>query len=238
MWSLRVFSAKCDEISRCRYFMTEPSHQISITWASFRMAEAFVAYSHHLKKIVIGTRRLTKFWALVGGRTVSWERSPVSSGPRSMDITYCLPVPSYFPRVSSWWSNSKGASFSDESSFSDNKESSELICTLGSPGKFIPHSSEEGQQKEEAKCDEAALSSSLLSYPKAIKIINNFERSFQVWTLPSYAPYHVWIATSISIVDGLSCKTSTDSLVYMARKHVHVIEKKFTEFTKRVLLLF
>ena len=73
---------------------------------------------------------------------------------------------------------------------------------------------------------------------KTNKIIYNLERSFQVWTLPSCAPYRVSISTSISIVDGLSCKNLTESSVYMARKHVHVIEKTFTVFTKRVLIPF
>ena len=61
---------------------------------------------------------------------------------------------------------------------------------------------------------------------KRIKIIYNLEGSFQVWTLPSCAPYHVSISTSGSIVNGWSCKHLTQSLVYMARKHAHVIEKR------------
>ena len=61
---------------------------------------------------------------------------------------------------------------------------------------------------------------------KTIKIIYNLECSFQVWTLPPCAPYLVSISTSSLIVDGVSCKKLTECLVFMARKHADVIEKR------------
>ena len=84
-------------------------------------------------------------------------------------------------------SNSKGASLSEESSSQTTKSLQSWYALQSHQGQFDllpdpadhpqpqpnyqdppqnrPHSIEEGQQKEEAKCDEAALSSSLLNCP-------------------------------------------------------------------------
>ena len=51
------------------------------------------------------------------------------------------------------------------------------------------------------------------------------------------APYRVSISTSNSIVDGLFCKNLTESLVYMARKHGHAIEKR-SLYSQNVLCYF
>ena len=51
------------------------------------------------------------------------------------------------------------------------------------------------------------------------------------------APYRVSNSTSNSIVDGLFCKNLNESLVYMAGKHGHPIEKR-SLYSQNVLCYF